>query len=224
MSATIKRETALLFDLDGTLLDTAPDLVAAVNHARKELLSLPPLPIDMLRPVVAAGTQAMVFIGTNQTSDSRLADDFRHSMLEFYAGHIAVETRPFDGIDDLLDYLDAENRPWGIVTNKLSHFAGPILDQLALTPRAACLICADMAAQPKPAPDTLLLAARELKLAPHYCAYVGDAATDMAAARNAGMLAIAAEWGYLSADDPIENWSYDLRCRTPRELLRWTSQ
>ena len=128
MSTTIEKETALLFDLDGTLLDTAPDLAAAINHARKELLALPPLSTDALRPFVAKGTQAMVLIGTNQTSDPIIANDFRHAMLDYYSRHPAIETRPFDGIAELLDYLDAENRPWGVVTNKLSHFAVPVLD------------------------------------------------------------------------------------------------
>ena len=220
----IEAASTLLFDLDGTLLDTAPDLTAAVNHARKKLLSLPPVRDDALRPLVAQGTGAMVAFALDGATDIVLADDFRHVMLDFYSRHLADKTRPYEGIPELLDYLDVEKSPWGVVTNKMSHFAIPILDQLHLSSRSACIVCADMAAQAKPAPDTLLLAAKRLGLSPEKCAYVGDAETDMRAAKNAGMLAIAAEWGYLSDEDKVDNWPLDLRFSTPRELHQWIKQ
>ena len=171
MACSIDNEATFLFDLDGTLLDTAPDLTAAVNFARKELLGLPALAPDILRPIVAQGTKAMIAVGTNEESGPISQQKFRRLMLDFYAEHLADATRPFDGINEILNFLDANRRPWGIVTNKLSQFAIPILDKLCLSSRAACVICADMVERAKPAPNGLLLAAQRLSLAPANCAY-----------------------------------------------------
>ena len=215
------KNAALLFDLDGTLLDTAADLTNAVNYARRELLSLPPLNADQLRPIVARGTTAMVDFASPYSANDPAIETFRRTMLDFYRQHPADATTLFNGMDGLLDYLDQMHRPWGIVTNKLSEFALPIIEKLNLSSRTHCVVCADMVEHPKPAADSLLKAARQLHLGAGQCAYVGDARTDMIAARNAGMLAIAAEWGYLSSDDDVDDWPYALRFRSPIELFRW---
>ena len=224
MASRFKQNSAILFDLDGTLLDTAPDLTAAVNHARETLMARSPLSVDELRPIVAQGTRAMVDYATAGDTSISVREEFREQMLAYYANHLADFTAPFDGISEILDYLDSRQRPWAVVTNKLSEYALPILDSLNLSARAGSIVCADMVDKPKPAPDALLLAAKQLNLAPNTCAYVGDSRGDMQAAQQAGMLAIAAEWGYLPTDDAIDDWPFDLSFADPHALSEWISQ
>ncbi|MGR8947350.1 MAG: HAD family hydrolase [Gammaproteobacteria bacterium] len=221
MESSSNRPNVLLFDLDGTLLDTAPDLAAALNHARTTVLSLPPVAAHDLKKVVTKGTRAMIEYDVSMSLNEDELSNLRSSMLDYYREHIAEHTAFFPGILEILDTLDQRAQRWGVITNKLSEFTLPLLDAMALTERAGCVLCADMVDSPKPAPDSLLEAAAKLNCTPTQCAYIGDALTDMHAAHNAGMLAVAAEWGYISSDDPVDRWPYHERFATPDQLLEW---
>jgi len=212
---------ALFFDLDGTLLDTAPDLAAAVNYTRQSLLSLPPLPLEKLRPAVTKGTVALTEIGSGCQQHTAKFVEFRETMLAYYLDHVADLSKPFVGIDELLDHLDGMPFVWGIVTNKPTSFALPLLEASNLLSRAHCVICGDTTTRAKPHPDHLLLAAEQVGVPPARCAYVGDAATDMQASRSADMYAVAASWGYIESDDNIATWPSDIVLDNPTELLEW---
>lgn len=213
--------SAYYFDLDGTLLDTAPDLAAAVNYARDVLLSMPPLPIEHLRSAVTKGTYALTAIGVNLNDDDPMFASFRETMLGYYLEHVADLTMPFPGVEELLDYLDDKQLPWGVVTNKPAAFAQPLLRASKLNERSKCLVCGDSTNQPKPHPAHLLLAAELTGNQPNQCAYIGDASTDMRASRRAGMYAIAAAWGYIEPDEDITSWQSDIVLHSPKELLAW---
>ncbi|MEM7467742.1 MAG: HAD-IA family hydrolase [Pseudomonadota bacterium] len=213
---------ALLFDLDGTLLDTAPDLVASVNHVRAEIFSLPPITAEQLRPVVGKGSAAMLKLATPLSEAGTELKRCQALMLDYYAANLINETKPFPGISQLLDYLDeTDGIRWGIVTNKPSRFTLPILHGLCLSERAACVVCADMVEAPKPAPDALLFAANALQLPTESCAYLGDANSDMEAAQSAQMCAIAAEWGYIESSEKLDDWPFEARFSTPKQVLQW---
>lgn len=213
---------AFFFDLDGTLLDTAPDLAAAVNHSRKEVLSLPPLPLEQLRVAVTQGTHALVSIGGNLVDGDPLFNTFRETMLGYYLSHVADLTRPFPGVDGLLKFLDQSDIPWGIVTNKPETFAKPLCRAVGYESRTVCLVCGDTTPKAKPHPDHLLLAAEEINHKPEQCVYVGDAASDMLASQRAGMFGVAAMWGYLEPNDDPSSWpATNMTIDHPSELTAW---
>lgn len=208
---------ALLFDLDGTLADTAPDLAAAANRLRAEE-GLPPLPLGQLRPFVSSGARGMLHAAFGiQAEDSRFTAMVER-FLRHYAGHLHVETRLFDGMPALLDALDAASIPWGIVTNKRAEYTLPLVRSLGLFERACCVVSGDSAARPKPAPDPLLLACSQSGLEAERCAYVGDDLRDIVAGRAAGMQTVAAAYGYLGIEIPVHEWDADLTIQSPSEL------
>lgn len=209
---------AVLFDLDGTLADTAPDLGAAANALRAQL-GLAPLPLEVLRPFTSSGVRGMLGAGLGIHPGDADYSVMAERFLELYAANLCVRTRLFDGIHDLLDALDAACIDWGVVTNKRSRFTDPLIIALDLAHRACCVISGDSAPRPKPAPDPLLLACERAGLEPHTCMYVGDDLRDIQAGRAAGMRTIAAAYGYLGNDEPIERWNADAIIHTPRELL-----
>ena len=211
----------VLFDLDGTLLDTAPDLAAALNFARQEVLSLGPVRPERLQGLVTKGARAMISDDLPAGLTDADLDLVQSTMLGYYREHIADFTDFFAGIPNVIDHFDKHHLKWGVVTNKLSVYALPLLEAMKLHKRAHCVLCADMVESPKPAPDALLEAAANLGLPANQCVYVGDAKTDMVAARNAGMFAAAAEWGYIAADDVIASWPFDKRFANPKLLLEW---
>lgn len=220
---------AILFDLDGTLLDTAPDLTAAINYARQQLLQLPPLPTQIVRPQVTRGTRALTALGcgidaADIDEKNELFVSFRDQMLGYYLEHVADLSRPFQGIESLLEYLDSNEIPWGIVTNKPTKFARPLVDLAGLAKRARCLICGDTAARAKPHPDPLLLAAKTLQTSARQCAYVGDGLADMQASRAAGMFSIAAAYGYLHDGENVSDWPADMIVANANEILAWITR
>lgn len=212
---------AVLFDLDGTLLDTAPDMAVALNELRREH-HLPPLEYPTIRPLVSHGALRVVKLGFPQATEAEF-ESLRQRFLHLYSLALAVHTRLFDGFEPVLAELEARQLKWGVVTNKPGYLAEPILQQLKLSSRCACIVSGDTLPQRKPHPAPLLHAAALMQLDPATCIYVGDAERDMQAGRAAGMKTLVAKFGYLGADDQPEQWLPDGFIAEPRELLHWLS-
>ena len=210
----------VLFDLDGTLLDTAPDLGTALNTQRAEH-NLPPLPQEVIRPVVSHGSPALLKLGFGiEQNDSRYAG-MRARLLAIYGGCLSCETRFFPGIETVLQELERRTLRWGVVTNKPGYLTLPLLDKLGLDTRAACVVSGDSCARAKPWPDPLLVACHQLDLAPQDCIYIGDAERDIQAAHACGMPALLAEYGYIGPTDDIDSWEADGSLLTPTDLLEF---
>lgn len=209
---------AVLFDLDGTLIDSAPDLAGAANDMRVDR-DLPALPFGDLRPMVGSGARGMVGrafdIGPQDEGFLALRDEF----LSRYESRLTRETIVFDGVLPLLAALDAKMVPWGIVTNKATRYSEPIVHALGLARRARVLVCGDTTPHAKPHPAPLLEAARRLGIEPIACAYVGDDERDVQAGRAAGMATVAVRWGYLGVGEAIEAWGATHIIHSPDELL-----
>ena len=212
------RPRAVLFDLDGTLIDSAPDLAGACNEMRAER-GLAPLPYEQLRRMVGSGARGMVgaAFGLVPGDDGYLA--LRDEFLDRYERRMTHETAVFASMRPVLAWLAAQALPWGIVTNKATRFAAPLVESLGLAPHAAVLVCGDTVALAKPHPAPLLEAARRLGLAPGDCIYVGDDLRDVEAGRAAAMATVVAAWGYLGAGDAPGAWGADLVIERPDELI-----
>lgn len=209
---------AVLFDLDGTLVDSALDLGGAGNDLR-ERRGLPPLPLEVFRPLTGTGARGMLRVALGTTPEDADFEALKDEYLAIYATRLTRLTRVFDAMAPVLDALDAAALPWGIVTNKHSRFAEPVVAGTGLATRSRVLVCGDTTARAKPFPDPLLEAARRLAVDPAHCLYVGDDLRDIQAGRAAGMGTVAAAWGYLGDGEPIEAWGADHLARTPAELL-----
>jgi len=208
----------VLFDLDGTLADTAPDLARALNRVRAAH-RLSPMPVAVTRPYTSSGARGLLKIGFGLEPEDERYEALKLQFLDFYAAGICIDTRLFDGMAELLAQLDQNRVPWGVVTNKAERFTFPLLQGLHLDERAACVVGGDTAARAKPHPDPLLHAAAALQLPPSACLYVGDDLRDVQAARAAGMRVIAVKYGYLGDGGSIESWKADAIIDHPRELL-----
>jgi phosphoglycolate phosphatase len=215
MSASVH---AVLFDLDGTLIDSALDLGGAGNDLR-ERHGLPPLPLEAFRPLTGTGARGMLRVALGITPESADFETLKDEYLAIYAGRLTRLTRVFAAMAPVLDTLDAAALPWGIVTNKHSRFAEPVVAGTGLATRSRVLICGDTTARAKPFPDPLLEAARRLAIAPAHCLYVGDDLRDIQAGQAASMGTVAAAWGYLGDGEPIEAWGADHCIATPAGLL-----
>ncbi len=210
----------VLFDLDGTLLDTAPDLVHACNTAVVEA-GLEPQALERLKPMISGGAKAMLRLNLQANASELNLDDLEDRMLSIYQANIAVHTRFFDGMDKVLDELEARGLNWGIVTNKLSQFTDPLLQSLDLFARPGCIISGDTLPRMKPHPMPMLEACRRIGNTPDECVYIGDARRDIEAGKNAGMATLAALYGYIPADDPPQGWGADGLLNQPIDLLSW---
>ena len=210
---------AVLFDLDGTLIDSAPDLAGAGNDMRVAR-GLAPHPLAHFRPMVGAGARGMVGrafdVGPTDAGFASLRDEF----LQRYEARMTQETHVFPEMRPVLAALAARAMPWGIVTNKATRFSAPLVQALGLMPPAAALVCGDTTAHAKPHPEPLLEAARRLGVAAAACVYVGDDLRDVQAGRAAGMATVAVHWGYLGEGDAIESWGADHLAQTPNDLLK----
>lgn len=208
---------AILFDLDGTFADTAPDLGYAVNRMRAAR-GLAQLPLSTLRPVASLGARGLLGAGLEIAPEHPDYCAMRNEFLEIYERNLCRDTRIFPGVLDLLDAIETRGLKWGIVTNKAERFAIPLLDLLHVGKRAACVIGGDTAGKLKPHPDSLLAASRAISVLPEYCVYVGDDRRDVEAGRAAGMKTVAVTYGYLNGSAP-EDWGADATIETPQELL-----
>lgn len=210
----------VLFDLDGTLIDSAPDLAAAAN-ALRAARGLEPMAYEALRPLVGSGARGMVGAALGCTPGDAGYDSLREEFLACYEGVLLERTQIFTAMQPVIDALYAARQPWGIVTNKIHRYADPVIAGLGLDARAAVVIAGDTTPHSKPHPAPLLEAARRLGLAPATCVYVGDDLRDVQAGRAAGMTTVAAAWGYLGQGEAIERWGADVWVQTPAQLLEW---
>lgn len=201
------KATTWLFDLDGTLIDTAPDLGHAANLVRGEC-GLPPLPLIDYRPAASSGARGLLGIGLGMTPDHPDFPQRRDSFLAHYRAGLAKHSRPFPGILELLLAIELQGSRWGVVTNKPGWLTQPLMTELNLASRAACIISGDSTPNPKPAPDPILLACTQLGVKPRECVYVGDDLRDIEAARAAKMRSIGVGWGY-TGSTPIAQWNAD---------------
>jgi len=219
-SGSARALDAVLFDLDGTFADTAPDMGAALNrllarHGRA------PLPLPAIRPHVSSGSRGMLQIGFGVAPGDDGYEGLRSDYLAIYAGDICCDTRPFDGIPELIGALENRGLAWGIVTNKPGWLTEPMLAAMGLPGTPACIVSGDTAARPKPHPDPLLHACRLIDRLPSACCYIGDDRRDIIAGRAAGMATIAALYGYLGIESHPRDWGADTLIDHPLALLRW---
>lgn len=214
------RAPVLLFDLDGTLIDSAPDLAGAANDLRAHH-GLPALPYHLLRPMVGTGARGMVGVAFGVTPDNAGFAELRDAFLARYAERLLEQTRVFAAMAPVLDALDAAGLRWGIVTNKAMRFTAPLVDGLGLSVRAAVVIAGDSTPHAKPHPAPLLEAARRIGVAATGCVYIGDDHRDIVAGQAAGMGTLAAAWGYLGQGEPVQAWGADGVLSSPAELLKW---
>jgi phosphoglycolate phosphatase len=214
------RHGLLLFDLDGTLIDSAPDLAGAANDLRARR-GLPPLPQADLRPMVGAGARGMVGVAFGVGPDDARFAGLRDAFLARYAERLLDQTRVFEAVEEVLAALERAGLRWGIVTNKAMRFTAPLVEGLGLGRRAAVVIAGDSTPFAKPHPAPLLEAARQAGVAPGRCVYIGDDHRDILAGRAAGMATGAAGWGYLGQGEPVTAWGADRVLSSPAELLQW---
>jgi 2-phosphoglycolate phosphatase len=211
------RLRAVLFDMDGTLLDTAPDFIA-VAQAMRLVRGLDRVPDQQVRDVVSGGARAMVLSAFDVDP---LSDDFEALRLEFldrYQTHCAVKSHLYDGMAELLSEIESANLIWGVVTNKPLRFAEPIMHQLGLASRSAVLICPDHVSKSKPDPEPMLLACSQLNLDPSTVLFVGDDLRDIESGRAAGSRTAAVRYGYIHPDDDPDTWGADVVVDHPLEL------
>lgn len=206
----------VLFDLDGTLADTAPDLAAALNHVLIQH-GYEALPFETIRPFVSHGGAALVTLGFGK--DHPEFDQLYKELLDFYQNNIAKETTLFPGMNELLLALEKENITWGVVTNKPAWLTEPLMQALNLTSRAATIVSGDTLKQRKPHPAPILHACKQAGHLAHECLYIGDAARDIEAGNAAGMLSIVALFGYIAASDTPETWGAHALINTPQEIF-----
>ena len=207
--------SAVLFDFDGTLADTAADLSRALNRLRSAR-GMPELPLEDLRPHASSGARGLIGAGLGILPEHPEFKALRDAFLEHYRAEICVDTRLFPGIEELLADIEARGLRWGIVTNKSTNLTRLIVKSLGLQERAACVVCGDTTPYLKPNPASLLHAASELALAPRDCVYLGDDLRDIQAARAAGMRCVAVGWGYGAS---LQSWSADAIIDRPLDLL-----
>ncbi len=211
---------AVLFDLDGTLIDSAPDLGAAADQMRVAR-GLPSLPLAQYRPMAGAGARGMLGVAFGITPDTPDYDVLREEFFRNYELRMTQTTHAFDGIAQLLVDIEARGLAWGIVTNKSARFTEPLTRAMPLLKSARAVVSGDTTPHSKPHPEPLFEAARRLALPPQACIYVGDDERDIVAGRAAGMKTVAALYGYLGAVDATEHWGADAAIKYPHELLQW---
>lgn len=204
---------AILFDLDGTLVDSAPDLAAAINRVQADR-GLSPTPYEQLRCVASAGAPGLIRVAFGMEKTHTGYPELANAFIRYYAGASTVKSTLFDGIPELLNLLHARHIPWGIVTNKKAQLTLPLVKTIGLG-KAASIISGDTTSHPKPHPAPVLEAARQIGVPPETCWFIGDDPRDIQAGKAAGALAIAARWGY---GTDIDAWHADWIAETPRQI------
>lgn len=209
---------AVLFDLDGTLLDSAPDLGAAAEWLREQR-GLPPLSLQAYRAHAGSGARGMLRVAFGLQPGDEGYEPLRAAFLDAYQAVMHERTGPFDDVPALVQRLGGAGLPWGVVTNKAERFALPLTRRITLFETAAALVCGDTTPHAKPHPAPLLEAGRRLGLPPQACIYVGDDQRDIVAGRAAGMRTVAAGYGYLGPDADVRAWGADAIIDSPLQLL-----
>lgn len=210
---------AVLFDLDGTLIDSAPDLGAAADKMRLDR-GLPSLPYERYRPMAGAGARGMLGVGFGLTPESPEFPAMREEFFQNYERCMTERTYAFEGVAQLIDSLQSAAMPWGVVTNKSMRFTDPLTRQMPLFAKAGAIVSGDTTPHAKPHPAPLLEAAARIGLAPEHFVYVGDDERDIIAGRAAGMKTVAACYGYLGASSETLHWQADAQINSPLELLQ----
>ncbi|MFK7794834.1 MAG: HAD-IA family hydrolase [Gammaproteobacteria bacterium] len=218
MSTATTAIHAVLFDLDGTLLDTAPDLVLALNNLLK-CHNRPSVEFERLRNLASQGSIALTRYGFPDVTNDEQFEMLRQEFLQHYADHLCVDTKLFGDMETLLHTIEKKNIPWGIVTNKPGDLTQPLLEKLSLTDRPACIVSGDTLAVRKPHPEPLLLASKTIELSPHHTIYIGDDPRDIHAGNAAGMYTCVARYGYIESDIDTDQWGADFTINSPLELL-----
>jgi len=211
------RLRAVLFDMDGTLLDSAPDFIA-ISQAMRVDRGLPAIDDKLIRDQISGGARAMVAANFVMGPEAEGFEALRLEFLERYQSHCAVLTRPFDGINELLDEIEQARLIWGVATNKPVRYAEPIMQQLGLAQRSAVLVCPDHVSRSKPDPEMLLLACSQIGIQPGEALFVGDDERDIEAGRAAGCKTAAVTYGYIHPQDNPRNWGADVVVDHPLEL------
>ena len=207
---------AVMFDLDGTLLDTAPDFVAVVNQLLVEN-KYEELAEEVIRACVSNGSKALVKLAFQIEESHEQFNQLRERLLELYTQHIAIFTKPFPGIEQLLEKLASHNITWGIATNKPAAYTIPLMEALDMQPPPAIVICPDHVQDSKPHPESLFMAAKEFGCAPEEIIYIGDHLRDIQCGQRAGSITIAAAYGYVGNED-IDAWQADYRVEHANEI------
>lgn len=210
----------VLFDLDGTLVDSAPDLCASLNRIRRSE-NLASLPYNVLREYAGSGARGLLKIGFDITDQDPRFPELKERFLSDYQNHCAEKVCCFDGIEQTLEEIEQAGWQWGVVTNKFSNFTIPIMKKLGLYDRACVIISGDETGKLKPHPDNMLVALNKMRALPQETPYVGDDIRDSKVAQTLGMPFAAATWGYLRQDFPIDEWHTHLVAHHPQELIGW---
>lgn len=208
----------ILFDLDGTLLDTANDLGAALNHVLNQH-QLPTVHRSAYRPIASDGAKGLLELGFAEKIHQYNFDELRHQFLEYYRHNIAVNTILYSGVDRLISALDDNGIPWGIVTNKPETLTLALLPSFPELNQCKVIVGGDTLTKRKPDPEPLLFACEKLNLPPSQCLYVGDAPRDIEAGNAANMTTIIAKWGYIQNLEECQHWSADIHCEQPTDIL-----
>ncbi|KAF3981125.1 MAG: HAD-IA family hydrolase [Methylococcales symbiont of Hymedesmia sp. n. MRB-2018] len=219
MSSSFKL-SCVLFDLDGTLVDTAPDLIACLNkallqHGFNEVTEI------KLKPLISFGAETMIKSSVEESVNQQTRNKILDTMLDCYQHNIAQYSQFFSGINETLNTIELLNLKWGIVTNKRERFTQPLVKALNLTDRATCIISGDTTPNSKPHPEPLFTACSLANVKPEECVYIGDAPHDIVAGKNANMKTLAAVYGYLKADDTPDTWGADALIESPEQLTSW---
>lgn len=214
--------SCVLFDLDGTLVDTAPDLISCLNRALN-VHGFDTVAAEIIKPFISYGAAAMIN-ASQPTLDDTLKADILETMLAHYQNNIAEHTVFFSGMAETLAAIEAQGLKWGVVTNKRKRFTNPLMDALKLTERAACIVSGDTTANPKPHPEPMLLACKQADVDPKECVYIGDALHDITAGKNAQMKTLAAVYGYINPGDTPETWGADALIESPAQISTWIAK
>ena len=213
-----RKISTVLFDLDGTLIDTAPDMAAALDilcHEEEK----PALPYENVRPVVSNGSVALVKLAFGEALEEHILERLKTRYLQIYQDHLSIKSKLFDEMDDLLTQLESNNIKWGVVTNKPGWLTEPLMASLGLQQRAACIVSSDSTVNRKPHPEPMFYACKLAGSQPEECVYVGDARRDIEAGKNAGMRTIIAEYGYIDVGENTQDWHADHSINSPSQLL-----